>query len=141
MSSKTTAHFLRQSHGFNGVHGRMPALATGANAECGLVYIGISGDLATRCRSASDNCATPSTQRELAYVLENNGVYGLTKGQFSASADVGSKSARRGQRPTADRSRVARIEPRRDVRRTELRATRRSSCRFSKRPFDITVSR
>jgi len=94
-SSKTTAYFLKQSHGFNGVHGRMPALATGANAaNKGLVYIGISGDGDSLSIGLGQLCHAIRRNVNMAYVLENNGVYGLTKGQFSASADVGSKSKR-----------------------------------------------
>ena len=94
-SSKTTAYFLRQSHGFNGVHGRMPALATGANAaNKGLVYIGISGDGDSLSIGLGQLCHAIRRNVNMAYVLENNGVYGLTKGQFSASADVVSKSKR-----------------------------------------------
>lgn len=92
-SSKTTAYFLRQSHGFNGVHGRMPALATGANAaNRGLMYIGVSGDGDSLSIGLGQLCHAIRRNVNLTYVLENNGVYGLTKGQFSASSDVGSKS-------------------------------------------------
>jgi len=94
-SSKTTAYFLRQSHGFNGVHGRMPALATGANAaNKSLAYIGISGDGDSLSIGLGQLCHAIRRNVNMLYVLENNGVYGLTKGQFSASADVGSKSKR-----------------------------------------------
>src|SRR5213082_2824927 len=94
-SSKTTAYFLRQSHGFNGVHGRMPALATGANAaNRDLVYIGISGDGDSLSIGLGQLCHAIRRNVNMLYVLENNGVYGLTKGQFSASADIGSKSKR-----------------------------------------------
>jgi 2-oxoglutarate ferredoxin oxidoreductase subunit beta len=94
-SSKTTAYFLRQSHGFNGVHGRMPALATGANAaNRDLVYIGVSGDGDSLSIGLGQLCHAIRRNVNMLYVLENNGVYGLTKGQFSASADVGSKSKR-----------------------------------------------
>src|SRR4051812_20049976 len=94
-SSKTTAYFLRQSHGFNGVHGRMPALATGANAaNRGLVYVGISGDGDSLSIGLGQLCHAIRRNVNMAYVLENNGVYGLTKGQFSASSDIGSKSKR-----------------------------------------------
>src|SRR5262245_28710480 len=94
-SSKTTAYFLKQSHGFNGVHGRMPALATGANAaNRNLVYIGISGDGDSLSIGLGQLCHAIRRNVNMLYVLENNGVYGLTKGQFSASADVGSKSKR-----------------------------------------------
>jgi 2-oxoglutarate ferredoxin oxidoreductase subunit beta len=92
-SSKTTAYFLRQSHGFNGVHGRMPALATGANAaNRDLAYIGISGDGDSLSIGLGQLCHAIRRNVNMLYVLENNGVYGLTKGQFSASSDVGSKS-------------------------------------------------
>jgi 2-oxoglutarate ferredoxin oxidoreductase subunit beta len=94
-SSKTTAYFLRQSHGFNGVHGRMPALATGANAaNRDLAYIGISGDGDSLSIGLGQLCHAIRRNVNMMYVLENNGVYGLTKGQFSASSDVGSKSKR-----------------------------------------------
>ena len=92
-SSKTTAYFMKQSHGFNSVHGRMPAIATGANAaNQSLVYIGISGDGDSLSIGLGQFCHAIRRNVNLLYVLENNGVYGLTKGQFSASADVGSKS-------------------------------------------------
>lgn len=92
-SSKTTAYFMRQSHGFNGVHGRMPSLATGANAaNRDLVYIGISGDGDSLSIGMGQLSHAIRRNVNLLYVLENNGVYGLTKGQFSASADVGSTS-------------------------------------------------
>jgi 2-oxoglutarate ferredoxin oxidoreductase subunit beta len=94
-SSKTTAYFLRQSHGFNAVHGRMPAVATGATAaNRDLVAIGISGDGDSLSIGLGQFCHAIRRNVNLLYVLENNGVYGLTKGQFSASADVGSKSKR-----------------------------------------------
>jgi len=92
-SSKTTAYFLRDAHGFNGVHGRMPALATGANAANGdIIYIGISGDGDSLSIGLGQLSHAIRRNVNLLYVLENNGVYGLTKGQFSASADKGSTS-------------------------------------------------
>ena len=94
-SSKTTAYFLKQSHGFNGVHGRMPALATGANAaNRELAYIGISGDGDSLSIGLGQLCHAIRRNVNMLYLLENNGVYGLTKGQFSASSDIGSKSKR-----------------------------------------------
>jgi 2-oxoglutarate ferredoxin oxidoreductase subunit beta len=94
-SSKTTAYFMRQSHGFNSVHGRMPAVASGANAaNRDLIYIGISGDGDSLSIGLGQLCHAIRRNVNMLYVLENNGVYGLTKGQFSASADVGSKSKR-----------------------------------------------
>ena len=94
-SSKTTAYFMKQSHGFNSVHGRMPALATGANAaNRALTYIGISGDGDSLSIGLGQLCHAIRRNVNMLYVIENNGVYGLTKGQFSASADIGSKSKR-----------------------------------------------
>ncbi len=92
-SAKTPTYFLGQAHGFNGVHGRMPALATGAAAaNCDLVCIGISGDGDSLSIGLGQLAHAIRRNVNMAYVLENNGVYGLTKGQFSASADLGSKS-------------------------------------------------
>jgi 2-oxoglutarate ferredoxin oxidoreductase subunit beta len=94
-SSKTPAYFLREAHGFNGVHGRMPALVTGANAANGdVMYIGISGDGDSLSIGLGHLCHAIRRNVNVLYVLENNGVYGLTKGQFSASADPGSLSKR-----------------------------------------------
>src|SRR5512141_1902699 len=94
-SSKTPTYFVKGAHGFNSAHGRMPALATGANAaNKDLVYIGISGDGDSLSIGLGQLCHAIRRNVNMAYVLENNGVYGLTKGQFSASADVGSKSKR-----------------------------------------------
>jgi 2-oxoglutarate ferredoxin oxidoreductase subunit beta len=92
-SSKTTAYFLKQAHGFNAVHGRMPAVATGvsaANRE--LAIVGVSGDGDSLSIGLGQLCHAIRRNVRMLYVLENNGVYGLTKGQFSASADVGSKA-------------------------------------------------
>src|ERR671937_240430 len=92
-SSKTPTYFLSQAHGFNAVHGRMPSIASGANAaNKGLIYIGISGDGDSLSIGLGQLCHAIRRNVDMLYVLENNGVYGLTKGQFSASADVGSKS-------------------------------------------------
>jgi 2-oxoglutarate ferredoxin oxidoreductase subunit beta len=105
-SSKTPAYFLREAHGFNSVHGRMPAVATGANAANGdLHYIGVSGDGDSLSIGIGQLCHAIRRNVNLLYILENNGVYGLTKGQFSASADVGSKSKR------GEDNRVAPIDP------------------------------
>jgi 2-oxoglutarate ferredoxin oxidoreductase subunit beta len=94
-SSKTPTYFLREAHGFNSVHGRMPSMATGANAaNRDLLYIGISGDGDSLSIGLGQMCHAIRRNVNMLYVLENNGVYGLTKGQFSASADVGSKSKR-----------------------------------------------
>ena len=92
-SSKTPAYFLREAHGFNGVHGRMPALVTGANAaNRDVIYIGVSGDGDSLSIGLGQLCHAIRRNVNVLYVLENNGVYGLTKGQFSASADPGSLS-------------------------------------------------
>jgi 2-oxoglutarate/2-oxoacid ferredoxin oxidoreductase subunit beta len=94
-SGKTPAYFLSSAHGFNGVHGRMPAIATGAQAaNSALTYIGISGDGDSLSIGLGQLCHAIRRNVNMVYVIENNGVYGLTKGQFSASADVGSKSKR-----------------------------------------------
>ncbi len=90
-SSKTPAYFLGQSHGFNAVHGRMPSIATGvrvANRE--LLLIGVSGDGDTASIGLGQFCHLVRRNVPVVYIIENNGVYGLTKGQFSATADVGS---------------------------------------------------
>jgi 2-oxoglutarate ferredoxin oxidoreductase subunit beta len=92
-SSKTPAYFLREAHGLNGVHGRMPALVTGANAaNRDILYIGVSGDGDSLSIGLGQLCHAIRRNVNVLYVLENNGVYGLTKGQFSASADPGSLS-------------------------------------------------
>ena len=91
-SSKTTAYFAEGGHGFNGVHGRMATLATGANAaNRDLLYVGISGDGDSLSIGIGHLVHAIRRNVQLMYIIENNGVYGLTKGQFSASADVGSK--------------------------------------------------
>ena len=92
-SSKTPAYFLDSSHGLNGVHGRMPALATGAGAaNRALHYVGISGDGDSLSIGLGHFAHAIRRNLDMLYILENNGVYGLTKGQFSASADRGSKA-------------------------------------------------
>src|SRR5678816_1651432 len=92
-SSKTPAYFLSQSHGFNGVHGRMPALATGVMlANRDLIAIGVSGDGDTASIGMGQFVHLLRRNIPMIYIIENNGVYGLTKGQFSATADLGSKA-------------------------------------------------
>src|SRR6266851_537233 len=92
-SSKTPTYFVSGAHGFNSAHGRMPAIATGANAaNRALTYIGISGDGDSLSIGLGQLCHAIRRNLNMLYVIENNGVYGLTKGQFSASTDVGSKS-------------------------------------------------
>jgi 2-oxoglutarate ferredoxin oxidoreductase subunit beta len=91
-SSKTPAYFLGRSHGFNAVHGRMPAVATGAMlANHKLVTIGVSGDGDTASIGLGQFMHLVRRNIPMIYIIENNGVYGLTKGQFSATADEGSK--------------------------------------------------
>ena len=92
-SSKTTAYFVSGSHGFNGVHGRMPSVASGANAaNRDLTYIGISGDGDSLSIGLGQLVHAIRRNVNMLYLIENNGVYGLTKGQFSASADIGTKA-------------------------------------------------
>ena len=94
-SSKTPAYFLQRSHGFNSVHGRMPSVATGAIlANHHLQAIGVSGDGDTASIGLGQFMHMVRRNLRMIYIIENNGVYGLTKGQFSASADVGSKAKR-----------------------------------------------
>ena len=94
-SSKTPTYFVSGAHGFNSAHGRMPSIATGAAAaNRDLTYIGISGDGDSLSIGIGQLAHAIRRNVDMVYVIENNGVYGLTKGQFSASADVGSKSKR-----------------------------------------------
>jgi 2-oxoglutarate ferredoxin oxidoreductase subunit beta len=91
-SSKAPAYFLGQSHGFNAVHGRMPSIATGTMlANRHLVAIGVSGDGDTASIGMGQFVHLMRRNLPMIYIIENNGVYGLTKGQFSATADLGSK--------------------------------------------------
>jgi len=92
-SSKTPAYFLVNSHGFNTVHGRMPSVATGANmANRSLQYIGVSGDGDTASIGMGQFVHATRRNLNILYIVENNGCYGLTKGQDSATSDVGSRS-------------------------------------------------
>jgi 2-oxoglutarate/2-oxoacid ferredoxin oxidoreductase subunit beta len=94
-SSKTTAYFVNGAHGFNSVHGRMPSIATGANAaNRNLYYLGVSGDGDTLSIGFGQFAHVIRRNINMLYMVENNGVYGLTKGQFSASADIGTKAKR-----------------------------------------------
>jgi 2-oxoglutarate/2-oxoacid ferredoxin oxidoreductase subunit beta len=91
-SSKSPAYFLGLSHGFNGVHGRMPAIATGALlANRNLMGLGVTGDGDTASIGIGQFMHLVRRNMPMIYVIEDNGVYGLTKGQFSATADLGSK--------------------------------------------------
>jgi 2-oxoglutarate ferredoxin oxidoreductase subunit beta len=92
-SSKTPDYFLGNSHGFNTVHGRMPSVLTGANlANRDLIYLGVSGDGDSASIGLGQFAHVMRRGVNMTYILENNGVYGLTKGQFSATADKGSKA-------------------------------------------------
>ena len=94
-SSKTPTYFLGQAHGFNSVHGRMPSVLTGANlANRDLIYLGVSGDGDSASIGFGQFAHAIRRGVNMCYIVENNGVYGLTKGQFSATSDKGSKSKR-----------------------------------------------
>src|SRR5437762_1402526 len=104
-SSKTPAYFLNRTHGFNAVHGRMPSVATGATlANRTLVAIGVSGDGDTGSIGLGQFKHMVRRNVPMVYVIENNGVYGLTKGQFSATADLGAelKHAGKNELPPMD---------------------------------------
>ena len=92
-SSKTPDYFLGNSHGFNSVHGRMPSVLTGASlANRDLIYLGVSGDGDSASIGLGQFAHAMRRGVTMVYIVENNGVYGLTKGQFSATADAGSRS-------------------------------------------------
>jgi len=94
-SSKTPTYFLGASHGFNSVHGRMPSVLTGANlANRDLIYLGVSGDGDSASIGIGQFAHAMRRSVNMVYIVENNGVYGLTKGQFSATSDKGAKSKR-----------------------------------------------
>ena len=94
-SSKTPAYFVETAHGFNGVHGRMPALTTGAHlANRQLIMLGVSGDGDTASIGLGQFMHMIRRNVDCTYIIEDNGTYGLTKGQFSATADVGSTQKR-----------------------------------------------
>ena len=91
-SSKTPAYFLSQSHGFNTAHGRMPSVTTGANmANKDLNFLAVSGDGDTASIGIGQFIHAIRRNLNMLYIIENNGVYGLTKGQYSATAEDGSK--------------------------------------------------
>ncbi|MCB5944145.1 2-oxoacid:ferredoxin oxidoreductase subunit beta [Acidocella sp. KAb 2-4] len=92
-SSKTPTYFLGNSHGFNSVHGRMPSVLTGANlANRELIYLGVSGDGDSASIGLGQFAHAMRRGVNMTYIVENNGVYGLTKGQFSATSDKGAKN-------------------------------------------------
>jgi hypothetical protein len=121
-SSKTPTYFVRGAHGFNSAHGRMVPIATGANAaNRELTYIGISGDGDSLSIGLGHLMHAMRRNVNMVYVIENNGVYGLTKGQISASADIGSRPKK------GEANHLAPIDPvtmapqsRRDVHRAQL---------------------
>ncbi|MBM3740323.1 MAG: 2-oxoacid:ferredoxin oxidoreductase subunit beta [Acidobacteria bacterium] len=105
-SSKTPTYFVNGAHGFNSAHGRMPSIAAGASAaNRDLVYIGVSGDGDSLSIGLGQLCHAIRRNVKMVYVIENNGVYGLTKGQFSASTDIGSTSKK------GDPNRMPPIDP------------------------------
>jgi 2-oxoglutarate ferredoxin oxidoreductase subunit beta len=94
-SSKTPTYFLGNSHGFNSVHGRMPSVLTGANlANRDLIYLGVSGDGDSASIGLGQFSHAMRRGVNMVYIVENNGVYGLTKGQFSATSDRGARNKR-----------------------------------------------
>jgi hypothetical protein len=128
-SSKTPAYFVEQAHGFNGLHGRMPSAATGAKlANRELLVLGISGDGDTASIGLGQYCHMIRRNVDCTYIVENNGCYGLTKGQFSATADVGSTLKRRqGQRVRDDRRLRPRDRAWRDLRRALVLGRRQAA--------------
>lgn len=109
-SSKTPTYFLGNSHGFNSVHGRMPSVTTGANmANRDLIYLGVSGDGDTASIGMGQFCHAIRRNLNMTYIVMNNGCYGLTKGQDSATADFGSinKSGGENQFPAIDLAALA----------------------------------
>ncbi len=99
-SAKTTNYFMNQSFGFNGIHGRMAAMATGSGmANHTLIPIGVSGDGDTASIGLGNFAHMVRRNLRITYIIENNGVYGLTKGQFSAMADRGSRLRKGGANP------------------------------------------
>jgi 2-oxoglutarate ferredoxin oxidoreductase subunit beta len=105
-SSKTPAYFVSGAHGFNSAHGRMPAIASGAAAANRKLHvIGVSGDGDSLSIGIGHLCHAIRRNVDMLYIIENNGVYGLTKGQFSASADLGTKSKK------GESNKVAPIDP------------------------------
>jgi pyruvate/2-oxoacid:ferredoxin oxidoreductase beta subunit len=117
-SSKTPTYFLDKSHGFNSVHGRMPSVLTGANlANRDLIYLGVSGDGDSASIGIGQFAHVMRRGVNMTYIVENNGVYGLTKGQFSATAD---RQAWRDQHGRGHRPRAHGVAARRHLRRAQL---------------------
>ena len=130
-SSKTPTYMLGQSHGFNSVHGRMPSVLTGANlANRDLLYLGVSGDGDTASIGLGQFAHAMRRGVDMAYIVENNGVYGLTKGQFSATSDPGRRARRASKIADAPIDLVAvAFNSARLSSRAVFPATRPSSCR------------
>jgi hypothetical protein len=129
-SSKTPTTSSAQSHGFNSVHGRMPSVLTGANlANRDLIYLGVSGDGDSASIGLGQFAHAIRRGVNMVYIVENNGVYGLTKGQFSATADKGSKSKRARQHRRAHRPRLDGAAARRTFVARSFSGDKRSSCR------------
>jgi 2-oxoglutarate ferredoxin oxidoreductase subunit beta len=131
-SSKTPDYFLGASHGFNTVHGRMPSVLTGANlANRDLLYLGVSGDGDSASIGLGQFAHAMRRGVNMVYIVENNGVYGLTKGQFSAPPPTSAARARRASINTTARSTwwAWRCSWAPASWRAASRATRRSWCR------------
>ncbi len=133
-SSKTPDYFLGQSHGFNAVHGRMPSVLTGANlANRDLIYLGVSGDGDSASIGLGQFAHCVRRGINMVYICENNGVYGLTKGQFSAR-----RRSTAIRRSTSSAWRCCSEQPSSPARSP---ATRSSSCRCSRLPSRIRARR
>ena len=130
-SSKTPTYFLGASHGFNSVHGRMPSVLTGANlANRDLIYLGVSGDGDSASIGLGQFAHAMRRGVNMVYIVENNGVYGLTKGQFSATSDrAPSRSAAWSTATRRSTWSAWRCSSARPSWRAASPATRRSSCR------------
>ncbi len=142
-SSKTTAYFVSGGHGFNSVHGRMPSIATGANAaNRALSYIGVSGDGDTLSIGLGQFCHAIRRNINMLYIIENNGVYGLTKGavlrlrrrRHQGEEGRNQLSAAHRSGPARDDSGVPRSSP------AASPATRSSSCRSFRQGSGTRVS-
>ncbi len=131
-SSKTPDYFVSPAHGFNAVHGRMPSVLTGANiAARDLIYLGVSGDGDSASIGLGQFAHAVRRGVNMTYIVENNGVYGLTKGQFSATSDKGSKAKKGAENKDSpiDLVMLGAAARRHLCRAQSSPATRRSSCR------------
>ena len=142
-SSKSPAYFLGDSHGFNSVHGRMPSVGTGALLANGkMIAIGISGDGDTGAIGIGQFVHMMRRNVPMVYIIEDNGCYGLTKGQFSPTADVGS-TLKNGvdQRPAADRHLHAGRPARRQLRRALVLGRQEAAARHPQGLAQPTAAR